>query len=940
MIPPALEPRLPLLIDARYRLDRLVGEGGFGSVYAGVHVVLGAPVAVKVLRLDPRATAEERAERSARFLEEGRVLTRLRHPSIVTALDLGLMPPDEEGNATPYLAMEWVPGVTLEGWLTARGRALTLPEAWELFEPLASALAFAHEARVVHRDLKPGNVMIVPVDGRLGLPRVIDFGIAKLVAPDETASGGATVTASAPSAFTPAYAAPEQVVQARTGPWTDVHALALIFVEMVTGASPYGAKGNDRLRAVDPERPTPGRAGVDVGAFEPVIARALSLRPRERFSDAGELLAACGKAAREMGLLVSEKRELGTWRDAPDGTSAAPTAASVPAPLPRGGTVRSEEPIVRGDVGAAATRPPMTTGVDRFRAARTPLVASLLVAAATYAFFSARRGPPPVEHAAIASTAATAATAPVSAAAPSVRLEDVQALTLDPGCEEFPSFAADDRSVVYSASVGHDYHLYRLDLETRKRTQLTTGKGWQTHPMVSPDGARVVYTATDGPTELRELTLDGTSPPRKVGEGEMRPSYAPDGAIWAGETLHPTKLDRAGAVLRTLTPPEGIHVHAVLEGPQGHVVALAEDRNATPVGLLLYAPGKDENPTWLLRANIHSSFVLTPRGDAVLATVEVGSASTYELWRAPLDGSPPQIVPGNTLIPARGVSFSRRGDRVVWSSCDQTSDMVALEARGADWHAPPPLHARKWLDELVAPIPGKRAVVVRSSRDGNAGFWVIEPGGTEPARKLPLGDLRPTAPAVSNDGAWIAFSAAERGVFVAPLDGGAPPRQITDDPKHGLPRFSRDDRTLYFEVQLSDGATEIAAIPVAGGPVERIAPSGSATPSASPRRDELIFARTENEGGSVMLMDLATRRTRVLVKGFLPNIAGWYSADGARYLMYDDIEAMEIDVASGRVVHRFRAGADSITGASYGGSGVLLTRSIWSGDLWIARLPP
>src|SRR4051812_822281 len=81
--------RLPLLIDDRYRLDRLVGVGGYGNVYAGIHVVLGAPVAVKVLRLDPRATPDERASLQARFLAEGRVLTRLRHPSIVAALDLG-----------------------------------------------------------------------------------------------------------------------------------------------------------------------------------------------------------------------------------------------------------------------------------------------------------------------------------------------------------------------------------------------------------------------------------------------------------------------------------------------------------------------------------------------------------------------------------------------------------------------------------------------------------------------------------------------------------------------------------------------------------------------------------------------------------------------------------------------------------------------------------
>jgi Tol biopolymer transport system component len=264
--------------------------------------------------------------------------------------------------------------------------------------------------------------------------------------------------------------------------------------------------------------------------------------------------------------------------------------------------------------------------------------------------------------------------------------------------------------------------------------------------------------------------------------------------------------------------------------------------------------------------------------------------------------------------------------------------MVALEANGASWKAPPPVHARKWLDEAIAPVAGSRAVVVRSNRDGTPGFWVIDPGSAAPPRKLPLGDLQPVLPAVSNDGVWVAFSAVDRGIFVAPLDGSAPPRQVTTDPRHNVPRFSRDDRKLVFEVQLADGATEIASVPVEGGAIERIAGPGSGLPSASPKRDEIAFTRTEKGSGSIVLMDLATKRTRVLVPNVVPNLGGWFSADGARYVTYTDLEAFEIDVATGRQLHRLQAGADSLTGVAYGGGGVLLTRSIWSGDLWTAKI--
>jgi len=189
------------ILDERYRVDRKIGEGGFGAVYAGFHLRLGVPVAIKVLRFD----VAQRADRLATFLDEGRLLTRLHHPHIVAALDLGVF---EGGGITPlpYLVMEWVDGVTLAAHLASRGRALSIAEAWLLVEPLLEALAHAHAQRVVHRDLTPSNVMVIATASGALVPRVIDFGVAKLVAPDDVAGEGWTSTAT-PFAFTPAYAA-------------------------------------------------------------------------------------------------------------------------------------------------------------------------------------------------------------------------------------------------------------------------------------------------------------------------------------------------------------------------------------------------------------------------------------------------------------------------------------------------------------------------------------------------------------------------------------------------------------------------------------------------------------------------------------------------------------------------------------------------------------
>jgi serine/threonine protein kinase len=364
----------PGIVDGRYRVDRHVGEGGFGDVFSGFHLALGVPVAIKVLRVHEALSVEQRDELVARFLDEGRVLTRLRHPNVVAALDLGLLSAElGGGRATPYLVMEWVEGQTLEEVLVARPTPFPLAEAWALFEPLAAALAHAHAAGVVHRDLKPANVMVLRDPAGNPVPRVIDFGVAKLMDPAEVVGQGWTETATR-SPFTPAYAAPEQLTHSRTGPWTDVHALGLLFVELVTGAPPYGLRQNVGVAAVDPNRPTPRAAGVDVGAMEPVIARALALRPADRYANAGELLAAARDA---FGRLASAPPAAATFTTgrvgtfAEDPSTVAPASHTVPhRPAPPSGV--SRRAVLAGSAAIVLAAAAGVVVVPRFRAHETP----------------------------------------------------------------------------------------------------------------------------------------------------------------------------------------------------------------------------------------------------------------------------------------------------------------------------------------------------------------------------------------------------------------------------------------------------------------------------------------------------------------------------------------------------------------------------------------
>jgi tRNA A-37 threonylcarbamoyl transferase component Bud32 len=277
-----------VVVDGRFAIDRAVAEGGSGTVYRARHIELDAPVALKVLRVPPHLRGLE-AALEARFRQEARTLALLPHPAIVRVLDVGQL--HAQGASCVWMALEWLDGETLDAHLGADARRRSPREALALLAPVLDAIASAHERGVVHRDLKPSNIMVVP--SARGEPdlRVLDFGIAKAMLPDDAPCSGQTETQSDLAAFSLPYAAPEQVGRMRTGPWTDVHALGLLLTEVLTGRAPYAGDDSFALYAsiMCAERPTPSRRGVPVGPWELILARALALHPRERFASARAL---------------------------------------------------------------------------------------------------------------------------------------------------------------------------------------------------------------------------------------------------------------------------------------------------------------------------------------------------------------------------------------------------------------------------------------------------------------------------------------------------------------------------------------------------------------------------------------------------------------------------------------------------------------------------
>lgn len=281
------------VLDGKYRIDRVVAEGGFGFVYAAHHLTLDVALALKVLKPNRTQSDELRADMVAGFVAEARTTARLSHPNIARAFDTGVMPSPTCAEGLPWIALEWLEGRTLENELSRRrgGGGRSPKETLKLLAPVLDAMEHAHRLGVAHRDLKPSNVMLIEERGRV-VPKVLDFGIAKITEAPLTPSSGQTATKSALITFSPGYAAPEQVSMTRTGPWTDVHALALLVVEVLSDQQVYGWSESRPILAeiLASERPTPARRGLDVGPWEAILQRALSLSPAERQASAGALL--------------------------------------------------------------------------------------------------------------------------------------------------------------------------------------------------------------------------------------------------------------------------------------------------------------------------------------------------------------------------------------------------------------------------------------------------------------------------------------------------------------------------------------------------------------------------------------------------------------------------------------------------------------------------
>ncbi len=261
--------QLGQVIASRYRVEEKLGEGGFGSVFRGTRLNDGAAIAMKCLDSE----LQRNAVASARFDREIEILRELTHPGVPRVLDV------VESDAARLLIMEYVNGSSLAGHM-ARDAPFALHRALHIATQLLDALDAVHLAGVLHRDVKPDNVVVGPNDSVV----LVDFGVAAW----RDAARNADLTPAHTVMGTPRYAAPEQVGGDAVDARTDLFSVGVLFYEMLTGERPFPAVTAQGTAIADSSMPpTPFAAyRQDLpDALERIVLRALAIKPEERFQN-------------------------------------------------------------------------------------------------------------------------------------------------------------------------------------------------------------------------------------------------------------------------------------------------------------------------------------------------------------------------------------------------------------------------------------------------------------------------------------------------------------------------------------------------------------------------------------------------------------------------------------------------------------------------------
>ncbi len=594
-----------------YKIEGRLGRGGMGTVYLARDTRLGRAVAVKVLAAHADKTAP------TRFLREARTVAALQHPNFAVLHNVG------ETGETSYLVMERVEGHTLQTMLVQG--ALAWPDALRYGEQLASALAHAHGHGVLHRDIKPGNIMISPERGAV----LLDFGLAQrghFPAPSVEAADTESVgrlTRDGATVGTSTYMSPEQLRDDDLDVRSDLFQLGMCLYQAVAGRHPFsGPTSVDMMHAILRNEPTPlGDVTAIPQELSRIVGKLLEKEPAYRY----------------------------------------PSSAALHVDLR--GLERSSE------TGTAALTSGQRRQFRRPRLGRIALGAGLVgaFAAAFYGWGRLSRPEPP----------------------PSARPARIVPLMAGPGSIEDPSFSPDGNSVVFASDRDGNWDLWYGRIGGGNAIRITDTPEVEAQPDWSPDGARVAFTRQSvGGTSTNIFVMPALGgPARRLVAKALDPSWSPDGsplafAVAGGGgggwmNLARVSVDAGGEAEPITSLESGFFHRRPSWTPDGATIVFNRSPGGT-AGQIMRVPSQGGEATPLTRdptGTTNLSAVVTHDGRFVVHVSDRGGA--VNLWRIGIAGGAPEPItsgPGRDMSPAATMD----GRRIAFVSSPVATSLVSI----------------------------------------------------------------------------------------------------------------------------------------------------------------------------------------------------------------------------------------------------------------------
>lgn len=629
----------------RYQILEPLGEGGMAIVYKAYDTRLESEVAVKVIRIE-RLAPEILQRAMKRFEREAKSLAQLTHPNLVKVLDYG------EYEGQPYLVMPYLPGGTLKQKMN--GQPMPWQDAARLLIPIARALDYAHKRNLIHRDVKPSNILIT----ESGEPMLTDFGVAKII--DEEATLDLTGTSAAVG--TPEYMAPEQATSKNIDHRADIYALGIVFYEMVTGRRPFQADTPLAVlfkQASEPlPRPTLFIPSLPDGV-EKILLKALAKRPEDRYQSIGDLASSLD------GLLV--------------GTIQQPTESKKTMNI---GQIPSSNKESKESPPQTVSKP----GNRGFWLVLVGLGVGLIAVCLFIGWLAVRKSVILLSGSSVPT--ATASRTPV----PVPSFTSTAMIPPSPTTTPMPTpFGGGGQIIFHSDRDGiGEIYLVHPDGSGLSRLTSHTDRLWSWYPTWAPDGQRIAFTcAQSGNHDICVANADGSNVVNITNNsaGDSRQAWSPDGRKIAFESNRNGNweifvMNADGSDLTRLTNNPAYNNQTPAWSPDGHKIAFSSLRDGD---WDIYVMNSDGSEAINLTSNSYNDYhpAWSPNGQKIAYYSNRGN-NKNEIIVMNADGSSEVNLTSNSADDAHPV-WSADGRLIAFQS-DRggNSDIYVMKADGSD----------------------------------------------------------------------------------------------------------------------------------------------------------------------------------------------------------------------------------------------------------------